>query len=131
MIPVKELKIIAKARLKDAEALLSTGRYEGSVYLCGYAVELALKARICQVLRWIEFPSTRGDFSNYQSLKTHDLDVLLHFSGKEDRIKKLYLTEWSAVSQWNPESRYKISGSINKMAAQEMIVSTKTLMRIL
>ena len=46
-----ELRKIAKARLKDAEALLAAHRYDGAIYLCGYAVELALKARICQTLK--------------------------------------------------------------------------------
>ena len=44
MISVAELDIIDRARIEDAEALLTAGRFDGATYLCGYAVEVALKA---------------------------------------------------------------------------------------
>lgn len=129
MILVEELRKIAKARFSDAEALLAAGRYDGAAYLCGYAIELILKSQICRVLHWAEFPATSSEFKNYQSFKTHDLDVLLHLTGKEAIIKTLYVAEWSAFSQWDPESRYHPSGIVKKSDAQLMIVSAKTLLR--
>ncbi len=51
MLDKKEVKKIARARLKDAEVLAASRRYEGAIYLCGYAVELGLKARICKTLK--------------------------------------------------------------------------------
>jgi enhancing lycopene biosynthesis protein 2 len=42
MIFPSDLRDIAQARLDDADALLQAGRFDGSVYLCGYAVEIAL-----------------------------------------------------------------------------------------
>jgi HEPN domain-containing protein len=50
MISVGELDNIAQARIGDAKVLLAAGRFDGATYLCGYAVEVALKARICRVL---------------------------------------------------------------------------------
>jgi len=50
VIPVAELDKLAQARLDDAQALLAANRYDGATYLCGYAVEMALKARTCRVL---------------------------------------------------------------------------------
>lgn len=47
MIDLTELRKIAEERLKDAEALLAAGRYDGAIYLGGYVVELGLKRRIC------------------------------------------------------------------------------------
>jgi HEPN domain len=82
-----ELRTIARARLRDAEALLIAGRYDGSVYLCGYAVEIALKARVCRALKWDGFPSTNKEFEGYYSFRTHNLDVLLHLSGAEVKMK--------------------------------------------
>jgi HEPN domain-containing protein len=41
MIGHVELLQIAEERLKDAEALLAAGRYDGAVYLGGYVVEMA------------------------------------------------------------------------------------------
>ncbi|MGH9933419.1 MAG: HEPN domain-containing protein [Pyrinomonadaceae bacterium] len=91
MIEHGELLKIAEERLKDAEALLAAGRYDGAIYLGGYVVELALKSRICRTLNWKSFPQTTGEFQNYRSFKTHDLDVLLSLSGTEDKIKTGFL----------------------------------------
>jgi hypothetical protein len=60
-----ELKRLAADRLKDAQSLLKAKRYNGAIYLCGYAVELALKARICQTLKWADFPETAGEFDKH------------------------------------------------------------------
>jgi len=108
MIPVAELDRIARARLEDAEALREAGRYDGAAYLCGYAVEVALKARISRTLNWPDFPSTSGEFRNYTSFQTHDLDVLLRLSGQEARIKGQHLKLWSEVVRWKAEWRYNV-----------------------
>jgi len=76
MLDRSELKKIAQARIEDGEVLLSSHRYDGAVYLCGYAVEIALKERICRTLSWPGYPSTRREFANYQSFRTHNLGVL-------------------------------------------------------
>lgn len=128
MIQEKELRRIASARLKDATALLNAKRYDGATYLCGYAIELTLKARICRTLKWSEFPSTNKEFENYRSFKVHNLDVLLHLSGKEDLVKTTLLAEWSAVAEWDPTSRYQSIGIVQKADAESMITATKTLL---
>jgi len=129
MIQVKDLRKIAQARLKDADILLASRRYDGAIYLCGYAIELALKARICQTLKWPGYPSTTGEFRDYQSFRTHDLDVLLHLTGREQKIKTNYFAEWSAVARWNPAARYQPIGTARNADAQLMISSAKTLWR--
>lgn len=129
MLAIVEIKRLASARLRDARVLQKAGRHDGAVYMCGYAVELALKARICKTLKWSEFPETNGEFKNFQSLKVHDLDVLLRFSGRESNIKAGLFAEWSVVSAWNPESRYKPIGSASPTDAQQMLDSAKVLLR--
>ncbi|MBI4489986.1 MAG: HEPN domain-containing protein [Deltaproteobacteria bacterium] len=131
MLSRRELKQIARARLKDAEVLFGARRYDGASYLCGYAVEIALKAKICETLKWKGFPSTNKEFENYHSFKTHSLDVLLTLSGVEEKIKKRYLAEWSVVAEWDPEARYKPVGNVGEVDSRVMIESTKTLMRAL
>src|SRR2546430_6318938 len=66
MITRSDLQKIARARLRDVEVLYRSRRYDGAIYLCGYAVEIALKARICKTLSWLGYPSTGGEFQNYQ-----------------------------------------------------------------
>ena len=87
MIPISDLRNIAKGRLKDAEVLYASGRYDGAIYLCGYAIEVMLKARICRVLKWPGYPETNREFERFQSFRTHDFDALLRLSGIENKIR--------------------------------------------
>ena len=128
MLNKKDIKKIAKARLKDAEVLVASRRYEGAIYLCGYAVELGLKARICKTLKWQGFPSTNKEFNDYRSFKTHSLDVLLHLSGIEEKIKSELLFEWSAVAEWDPQSRYNPIGKLSLSDAKLMLSSASSLL---
>ncbi|MDX2041108.1 MAG: HEPN domain-containing protein [Acidobacteriota bacterium] len=131
MITRVELRKIARERLKDAEALFNAGRYDGAVYLSGYAIELALKNRICKTLKWSGFPQTRSEFQPFQSFKTHNLDVLLSLSGLESKIKTAYLAEWSAIAKWDPEARYNPIGSAGKKDAELLIEAVKKLLGVL
>jgi len=129
MIDTFLIRRIARGRLKDAKALLSARRCDGAAYLCGYAVELALKARICRTLKWLGFPSTTSEFKEYQTLKTHNLDVLLHLTGREQDVKTRLLAEWSVVAAWNPEARYQPMGKTSRSDAEQMIAAAETLLR--
>jgi HEPN domain-containing protein len=131
MLTRQELQKIAQARLKDSQVLCNFGRYDGAIYLCGYAMEIRLKNRICRTLGWKGYPSTKSEFHNFQSFKTHSLDVLLSLSGMEEKIKKNFLAEWSIVATWDPEARYKPIGIASKQDAELMIESTKILMRVI
>lgn len=131
MIPRNELRRIARARLQDSEALFERGRYDGAIYLCGYAVELGLKARICRTLNWPGFPSTRAEFATYQSFRTHDLEVLLTLTGIAARIRLRFAREWSEVATWDPEMRYASVGTTSRLGVLLMIDSARTLLRTL
>jgi HEPN domain-containing protein len=131
VIPAATLRDIAAARLDDARHLLAAGRFDGAAYLCGYAVELALKARICDTLGWSDFPERPKEFQPYQSLKTHNLEILLTFTGQQQNVKTNHLDEWSKVAVWDPESRYKPTGTIAQPEAQLMIDSAVTLLGVL
>jgi hypothetical protein len=129
MIDRFELRRIAREHLKDAEALLAAQRFEGASYLGGYVVELALKARICKTLKWAGFPETPKEFQGYQSLKVHDLDILLSLSGVEPIVMTKYFTEWSAVAGWTPEARYKGRGKVTRANAELLVKAAGNLLR--
>lgn len=131
MISIDDLLAIAKARLEDANVLFSNDRMDGAGYLCGYTVELALKARICRTLSWAGFPEKRNEFENFASFKTHKLEVLLSLSGQEQRIKTENLSEWSAVATWDPETRYRAVGETDTGRVALMLVAAETLLRVL
>ena len=123
--PPKELRDLARARLKEAKILLTRKKYDGATYLCGYAVELLLKARICKTLKWSDYKIGRG----YETFKTHELATLLELSGIRPRIITKYFTEWSAVNQWTSEDRYLPIGHTTPQSAIAMITATTKLMK--
>lgn len=131
MISTSNLKAIARARLRDSRVLLKGKRLDGAVYLCGYAVELALKARICRTLKWSEFPETAAEFKGLQSIKTHDLEILLRLSGVERRLKTTHLTEWSVVLDWDPEKRYQATGKFTEEQATDIVTAATKLLKVL
>jgi len=126
VISYSDLRTLASARLADARTLLDAGRLDGAAYLCGYVVELALKARICRALKWTEYPD---DQKGYQTFKTHDLDVLLHLSGREPAVKLKLFAEWNIVKAWHPESRYHPVGTAERANVQQMLAAAESLMR--
>ena len=131
MISLVELDKIARARLEDAKTLLAARRFDGATYVCGYAVEVALKARICRTLNWPEFPSTGVEFQAYRSFQTHELDVLLHLSGQEARIKQNHFKLWSTAATWKAESRYNVIGTAQPGNSRAMIQATEALLAVL
>ena len=131
MVSRTDLRQIARARLHDARALRDRGRYDGAVYVCGYAIEIALKTRICQTLRWPDFPATNREFEGKQSFRTHDLALLLSFSSVEALIRSRYLPEWLLVANWTPDIRYQAPGRTTPNDADEMITAAGILVRVL
>src|SRR4051794_18135681 len=123
MFTANQLIQTAKERLHDAEALLAAGRFDGSIYMCGYTIEIALKAKISATTWWTQFPATPKEFNRYNDVKTHDLQKLLTLWGEETAIKPAYLVEWSTVSIRNPESRYSLP-TATESKARETIDST-------
>ena len=131
MIVTKDLRAIARARLRDAEALLRAKRFDGAFYVCGYAVELALKARICRTLKWLGFPEDGKEFKGLLSMKTHDLETLLKLSGIRDRVTKEHYGDWSVAMEWTPEARYLMVGSSTVQQATEMVECVQRLLEVL
>jgi HEPN domain-containing protein len=83
MATITELRTLARARLKDAQILFLAKRYDAATYLGGYAVELALKARICKTLGWTNFPETNKEFLRLTC-------EIAEKSQKSQRFRKLY-----------------------------------------
>ena len=66
MISKENLKIIAKNKIIDSKVLFDTKRYDASVYLIGYAIEVSLKYKICKILKLDNgFPETKDEFQIY------------------------------------------------------------------
>ena len=122
----KELQQLAKLRLAEAEHLYAKKLYDGAVYLSGYVVEFALKARICKLLKLPNYPES-GEISRF--FKTHDFDVLKFLAGLAGDItvskNKPLFDNWSTATSWKPEQRYLPKGTSDQKRAKEVLASIK------
>ena len=125
MILQQHLREIAECKLECSKLLFNSRKYDTSLYLVGYSIEIALKFKICKILRLNSgFPETKLEFNNYISqndndlgtqikylkdIRNHDLQKLLFYSGQEYSVKLRLLDEWTHFSYWNPELRYKLN----------------------
>ena len=135
MIVIRDLEGTARSYLRAARMLnrQASSSPDASVYLCGYAVEIALKARICRTLGWAGYPSSKKDFEGYNSFKTHSLGHLLHLSGVETHFTTdpaLWI-EWSTAVKWDPEQRYNPVGTKTRQDASDMIAATAKVLKVL
>lgn len=115
-----ELQRLTQLRLQEAEALFEKELFDGAAYLCGYVIELALKARICRLLDIEDYPDggkLKGAFA------THDLDQLLLLAGLAVKIEKTeaVFISWSIASSWRPERRYQPHGTVGEKDALTML----------
>jgi len=116
-----ELKKLARLRLKEAESLFAARLYDGAVYLCGYTVEFALKARICRLLGVNEYPSSGKLKSVYA---VHDFNQLLLLSGLQSRLDQnnvALFSNWSIATPWTPERRYSPKGTYSRADALQTL----------
>jgi HEPN domain-containing protein len=147
MIPVATFQHLITQKTKDAQTLLLNNRNSSAVYLMGYAVEFALKRKICNTLGFFNgFPENKTDLSYYIShwnsigtpspipanqlneIKNHNLERLLTYSGEALTIKATRLNEWETIVNWNPENRYVIR-RVSKEKAEKFIKSAKKIIR--
>ena len=131
MITRTDLRKTAREYLQSAETLRVNRKYDVAIYLCGYAIEIALKDRICRALKWPGFPSTSGEFSNYRSFQTHNLEVLLNLSASESKVKTAMSGAWPTVVNWNPEHRYNPRGTYTAVEAANMVSATKRALEVI
>jgi|SRR4051812_15462565 hypothetical protein len=134
MLSYTQLNQMAKDRIADAKALLAADRFDGAVYVVGYAVEFKLKARIATSL-FAEraFPSKSDELATLRKLQSHALEDLVRIAGRDKEIATARnQAAWSAVvDKWKPDLRYSASGSATQQDALDMIEAVERLMRAL
>jgi hypothetical protein len=113
-----ELQDLTLLRLEEAEALFDAQKFDGCVYLCGYVVELGLKAVVCRTLDLSEYPESK------QAFRVHDFDNLVLLAGMQRSVLGLtgdLRVNWSVVSGWNSTMRYASRNTSDRSAAQELL----------
>lgn len=142
MISTPVLRALVTKRLGDANVLLYNRRYAAAVYIGGYALEIALKYRICKLMQFGRgFPENKMELAAYwisrkaslrhtikelKEIKHHDLIKLLRYSGKQINIEKYFAAQWNQVKFWNPQIRYSNS-IVTRQQAVDFLKCTRLL----
>ncbi|GHT12046.1 hypothetical protein FACS1894170_06390 [Planctomycetales bacterium] len=132
----QDIESLAWERLDEARVLYDNNKFDGAFYLAGYAVELMLKVRICELF---DIPNL-FDESNpsstpmtgigelRRSVKIHNLQMLLAYSGlkKKFELKMQEDPNFEMVHsylflKWSEQSRYHISGTIQPIRIQHVL----------
>jgi hypothetical protein len=99
---------LARLRLREAKVLLRADCPHGALYLCGYAVECALKACVAKRTGRHDFP----DKDRAQKSHTHDIITLIELAGLTKDVNALETTDpplykrWQVVIEWSEVRRY-------------------------
>ena len=133
MLTLADMRHIARGRIAEAAILIRAGRHDTAFYLCGYAVEVSLKARVCRTLGWSEFPSEPKDWQRYHApLKVHDFELSAKWSGHAVLLDgSSHRRHWLEVNKWNPEMRYKPLGTTSRAQALAMLRSARVVSGLL
>ena len=116
-------------RFRDAEILFQNERWDASIYLCGYSIEIALKARLCQIQKWA---SLHKVVQGYGTVRIHDLDRLLEMSGIDNRIRthgSLFAMWNLVVNQWSVDIRYLPNSNRDRRTVKSVIDASRVLLR--
>jgi HEPN domain-containing protein len=102
---------LANQRLEDAQVLIASRkrRYNGAVYLGGYAVECALKTAICVLKNLPTLP---------EYYKTHVLDELLGATGLT--LPDNLVMKFCILRDWTVELRYQTK-ALNAQYARKFL----------
>lgn len=131
-----DICLIADRHVEEAESLCRNLYPDGAFYLAGYAVELYLKAKICEHFDLPDFYekyAPKSDLS--KTFLIHNLERLMLFSGlstkfvaaiKSDRILEL---SWLDVKQWSERNRYDLIGVRTVADATKFINSVKIIIQ--
>lgn len=108
-----EFQQLSDVRLREAEALLAAGLWDGAYYLAGYAVECGLKACILARLERDGAVVIFEDKKFSEKCWTHKLDDLLVLAGLEAArdveasANPNFATYWRQVVKWKEDARYR------------------------
>ena len=101
----RDFQRLAELRVREAAALLRSRNPIGSYYLCGYAVECALKACLAKMSRRHEFP-LKPDY--VRRVYTHNLEELLKLAELEKQLENDMKGNTVLARNWGVERRVQI-----------------------
>jgi HEPN domain-containing protein len=117
-----DLQQLAETRLREAKVLLDADEWSGSYYLCGYAVECALKAVVAAQVNQGDFP----DKKLAEAVYTHDLVKLRGLAGLGDDVPQGRLSErqnvnWLVTKDWRETTLYETKSETEARSLYEAV----------
>lgn len=142
MISMQTLRYLVSNKMRDARILAANRRFPAAVYIAGYAVEIALKYKVCLSLRFEQgFPETSSELSetltrvnryrenplaiHLQNIRTHNFESLRLLSGTDEQLTRVLADEWIRIRTWGPEIRYKKRRLLKNQAFQFLNAAEK------
>jgi hypothetical protein len=118
-----DLQGLAAKRMEEAACLFQNKFYDGAYYLSGYAVEAALKARICRLLN-CDFPPLPKVETVARAYKIHNLETLFALGGLEEPLNQEFNAiqlkiNWSIIIKWDEGFRYRAIGTNSEVSVKE------------
>ncbi len=129
MITRTTLQRLAHARLQDAQTLWREKRYDAAYYLCGYAIECALKAWIAKQTPRHAFP----DKDRVNRAHQHKFSELLNLVDDRQQFEAELKAEerleraWSLVQDWSPVTRYRFRAT-SRLHVRAMLDSVEVVL---
>lgn len=122
-----DLQNLTSIRLQEAKVLLDNGLYDGAYYLCGYAIECALKACIAKNVKKYDFPDKRVVVDSH----THELSKLIKVAGlsleleNKSNDNQAFKLNWQVVRDWSEVSRYKRNSQLEAEDICSVVIHRK------
>jgi len=121
-------KNLTRIRLREARALLRYKLYDGAYYLCGYAIECALKACIAKKTKKFDFPPKPKIIND---IYTHSMNQLVKVAGMDTMLSTemsasdKFASNWAVVKDWTEESRYEKHDEMQAKSLYSAVTSRK------
>lgn len=127
----------SRHRFDDAKSLMASSRLRGAMYIAGYAVECALKAKLmkmrgCFNLRDLqEDLRNHGEFNPADTIFTHSLEVLLLLTGARDRCQanQEVWRSFRIANRWVPAWRYATKPIDYPSDATDFVTAVETVVK--
>jgi hypothetical protein len=111
-------------RLQDAKCLHKAGRFQGAIYLCGYALECQLKANVCTARRVESLEEREAKNLGHELANVLDAAQLsVKLIGNEDLRTAFY----RIANRWSTGIRYS-GGRSNKQECRRFIKDSEFLL---
>ena len=122
-----DFQALARVRLAEARALLDAGLPDGAYYLCGYAVECALKACIARKTQRHDFPPRPDEVRRMYMHTLVDLVKLADLEAdlREARRDRRFEEHWALVQQRSEQTRYRRTSTSEAQSLLQSVVDRK------